>query len=225
MDHPSVIVIYRTILFYSILLVVFKLMGKREIGQLSLLDLIVSVMIAEIASLAIENLQRPIMEVFIGMALLGIMQYSTAFITMRYKKIRDFVEGKPSVIISHGIVNIDEMRRQRYTFDDLALQLRSNNICSVYEVEYAILESNGKLSSFKKGDSCYCPMAVITSGGINHHMLLLIDKDEAWVYKTLNEQGIRSPKDVYYASYDGQELKCVTRHSVELDKEKYLNKS
>ena len=221
MNDAYMLIVYRTILFYVILLIVFKMMGKREIGQLSLLDLIVSVMIAEIATLAIDQLERPIMEVVIGMSLLGVMQYSTAFLTMRNKRIRNFVEGKPSVIIANGIVNIDEMRRQRYTFDDLALQLRSNNIHSVFEVEYAILESNGQLSSFKKGESAYCPLAVITSGGINYHTLVNIERDETWVLEQLTLQNIKSVKDVYYASYDGTALKCVTRDSIDLNRCEY----
>ena len=221
MEPSYLIIIYRTVLFYIILIIVFKLMGKREIGQLSLLDLIISVMIAEVAALAIDNLERPIMEVVIGMALLGLMQYSTAFITMRHKKIRNFIEGKPSVIISKGIVNIDEMRNQRYTFDDLALQLRSNNISSLFDVEYAILESNGKLSSFKYGESKFYPLAIITSGGLNYHTLKLIDKTEEWVNQQLTEQGIQDVREVYYASYDGMGLKCITRKLIDIEHLRY----
>ena len=152
MDSNCYVVIYRTTLFYIILLIVFKLMGKREIGQLTLLDLVVSVLMAEIAAMAIDNLNRPIHEVLLAIGLLGALQFSSAFITLRFKKVREIIDGKPSILIHQGRIDLDEMRRQRYTFDDLMLQLRANNISSIFEVEYAILESNGQLSSFKRDD-------------------------------------------------------------------------
>ncbi|HAX73708.1 MAG TPA: DUF421 domain-containing protein [Firmicutes bacterium] len=220
MDPNCYIVIYRTILFYLVLLLVFKMMGKREIGQLTLLDLVVSVLMAEIAAMAIDTLSRPVHEVLIAIGLLGALQFSSAFLTMRFKKIREVVDGKPSIFIYKGIVNVDEMRRQRYTFDDLMLQLRANNISSIYEVEYAILESNGQLSSFKKGDCTYCPLPIITSGGLEKCNLKLINKSEEWVAKQLESQGISGVQAVYYAAYDGKSLKCITRKSLEEDEKK-----
>ena len=86
MDSNCYVVIYRTTLFYIILLIVFKLMGKREIGQLTLLDLVVSVLMAEIAAMAIDNLNRPIHEVLLAIGLLGALQFTSAFITLRFKK-------------------------------------------------------------------------------------------------------------------------------------------
>ena len=144
MDLNCYNVIYRTTLFYIVLLIVFKLMGKREIGQLTLLDLVVSVLMAEIAAMAIDNLERPIHEVLLAIGLLGILQFTSAFITLRYKKIREFVDGKPSILIHQGRINIHEMRKQRYTFDDLMLQLRANNISSVFEF---IATTDGSLST------------------------------------------------------------------------------
>ena len=95
-------------------------------------------------------MDRPVHEVLLAVGLLGTLQFTSAFITLRFKKIREIVDGKPSILIHQGKINLDEMRRQRYTFDDLMVQLRANNISSIFEVEYAILESNGQLSSFKR---------------------------------------------------------------------------
>ncbi|MBQ8993159.1 MAG: DUF421 domain-containing protein, partial [Turicibacter sp.] len=206
MDQNWYVVIYRTTMFYIVLLIVFKLMGKREIGQLTLLDLVVSVLMAEIAAMAIDNLDRPIHEVLIAVGLLGLLQFTSAYITLRFKKVREVVDGKPSILIHQGKIDINEMRRQRYTFDDLMLQLRANNISSIFEVEYAILESNGQLSSFKKSDIEYCPLPIITSGGIEKENLLKIQKTKEWVEEELEKQGIFEIKEVYYAAYDGKEL-------------------
>ena len=220
MDSNCYVVIYRTTLFYIILLIVFKLMGKREIGQLTLLDLVVSVLMAEIAAMAIDNLNRPIHEVLLAIGLLGALQFTSAFITLRFKKVREIIDGKPSILIHQGRIDLDEMRRQRYTFDDLMLQLRANNISSIFEVEYAILETNGQLSSFKKSDISYSPLPIITSGGIEKENLLKIAKDEQWIKSQLEKQGIFSEREVYYAAYDGKELRCLTRNSLNLKEKK-----
>lgn len=220
MDSNCYVVIYRTTLFYIILLIVFKLMGKREIGQLTLLDLVVSVLMAEIAAMAIDNLARPIHEVILAIGLLGFLQFTSAFITLRFKKIRELVDGKPSILIHQGRIDLDEMRKQRYTFDDLMLQLRANNISSIFEVEYAILESNGQLSSFKRKDISFCPLPIITSGGIEKENLIKIQKSKEWVEEELEKQGIFSIKEVYYAAYDGQQLRCLTRQSLNMKEKK-----
>ncbi|MGL4335435.1 MAG: DUF421 domain-containing protein [Turicibacter sp.] len=193
-------------------------MGKREIGQLTLLDLVVSVLMAEIAAMAIDTLNRPVHEVIIAIGLLGALQFGSAFITMRFKKIRELVDGKPSILIFNGMVDVNEMRKQRYTFDDLMLQLRANSISSIFDVEYAILESNGQLSSFKKGETNYCPLPIITSGGLELDNLKCINKTEDWVLEQLKGQGIESISDVYYAAFDGQKIKCITRQTINRDK-------
>lgn len=224
MDLNCYIVMYRTGLFYIVLLIVFKLMGKREIGQLTLLDLVVSVLMAEIAAMAVDNLNRPIHEVLLAIGLLGCLQFMSAFLTLRFKKVREIVDGKPSVLIHHGVVNLDEMRKQRYTFDDLMLQLRANNISSVFEVEYAILESNGQLSSFKKDEAVYDPLPIITSGGLEKASLARIRKNEEWLKAELEKQGIFSVREVYYAAYDGENLHCLTRRNLKINNEKTLPK-
>lgn len=223
MDPNCYIVVYRTTLFYIVLLIVFKLMGKREIGQLTLLDLVVSVLMAEIAAMAVDNLNRPIHEVLLAIGLLGGLQFLSAFVTLRFKKVREIVDGKPSILIHHGIVDLNEMRKQRYTFDDLMLQLRTNNISSVFEVEYAILEANGELSAFKMKEAAYNPLPIITSGGLEKENLILIQKTEEWVEQELESQGIFSIKEVYYAAYDGGHLKCLTRRNLDLNEKNVTN--
>ncbi|MDE5976965.1 MAG: DUF421 domain-containing protein [Turicibacter sp.] len=224
MDFRFYDVFYRTTLFYIILLIVFKLMGKREIGQLTLLDLVVSVLMAEIAAMAIDNLERSIYEVLLAIGLLGAFQFTSAFITLRYKKVREIIDGKPSVLIHQGRIDLAEMRRQRYTFDDLMLQLRANNISSVFEVEYAILESNGQLSSFKKSDVTYCPLPIITSGGLEKDNLAKIHRTREWVEEELDKQGVFRIEDVYYAAYDGKELRVLTRSSLNMKEKKHHSK-
>ncbi|MCA0755246.1 DUF421 domain-containing protein [Paenibacillus sp. N4] len=127
-----------------------RFMGKREIGKLSVFDLVISVMIAEIAVIVLEDADRKLWEGIMPMAVLLIVQVGIAYLTMKSRKLRLLFDGKPSVIIDKGKLNSDVMRKQRYNLDDLMLQLRENKIGAVSDVEFAVLETSGKLSVLEK---------------------------------------------------------------------------
>ncbi|WP_240941476.1 DUF421 domain-containing protein [Paenibacillus sp. HB172176] len=140
----------RTVIIYFVVFLIMRFMGKREIGKLSVLDLIISVMIAEIAVIVIEDVNRPMWDGIVPMVALLAIQVGSAFLTMTNRKMRLLFDGKPTVIIAKGKINKDMMRKQRYNLDDLMLQLRENKITSVADVEFAILETSGKLSVIPK---------------------------------------------------------------------------
>ncbi|WP_138753012.1 DUF421 domain-containing protein [Paenibacillus sinopodophylli] len=130
-----------------------RFMGKREIGKLSVFDLVISVMIAEIAVIVIEDMDRSMWSGIMPMVILLLIQVGSAFMTMKSRRLRLLFDGKPSVIIDKGKLNSDVMRKQRYNLDDLMLQLRENKISAVSDVEFAILETSGKLSVIPKEDT------------------------------------------------------------------------
>lgn len=140
----------RTVVIYFVVFLIMRLMGKREIGKLSVLDLVISVMVAEIAVIVIEDVNRPMMDGILPMAVLMVIQVGTAILSLHNRKLRLLFDGKPSVIIAKGKVDKEEMRKQRYNLDDLMLQLRENKLTSVADVEFAILETSGKLSIIPK---------------------------------------------------------------------------
>lgn len=140
----------RTVLIYFVVFLIMRFMGKREIGKLSVFDLVISVMIAEIAVIVIEDVERSMWEGILPMVVLLIIQVAIAFIALKNRKLRLWFDGKPSVIIAKGKLNRDVMRKQRYNLDDLLLQLRENKISTVADVEFAILETTGKLSVLEK---------------------------------------------------------------------------
>ena len=153
-------VLLRTIFFYFFILIMFRIMGKREIGQLGVVDLAVSVLIAELVAISIENVEDSIWLTILPIIALVILEITLAMINLKCKKFRNFFEGKPSVIINRGKINYKEMVKQRYTIDDLLLELRQKGIKNLERVEYALLEPNGKLSIFKTGAhliSVECP--------------------------------------------------------------------
>ncbi|PLT50360.1 DUF421 domain-containing protein [Bacillus amyloliquefaciens] len=195
------IITFRTIVLYFIILVIFRLMGKREIGELSILDLVVSIMIAEIAVLAIENVKDKLLHTIVPIVVLMIIQVSLAFISLKSQKIRQLLDGKPTIIIKQGKIDERAMRSQRYNFDDLLMQLRENNIDRISDVSYAILESSGKLSIVKKKNNKDMETSLIVDGVIQNEHLDRIGKDKHWLEKNLAKRGYRDLSVISFCTF------------------------
>ncbi|OKP68336.1 hypothetical protein A3844_05290 [Paenibacillus helianthi] len=142
--------IFLTVLMYIFIFLCMRIMGKREIGKLSVFDLTISIMIAEIAVFSIEDIERPIYDGLVPMATLVLIQILAAQLSLKSRKLRLLIDGKPSILISDGKLHRGEMRKQRYNIDDLMLQLRGQNIDSPADVEFAILETSGQLTVIEK---------------------------------------------------------------------------
>ncbi|ASA23707.1 DUF421 domain-containing protein [Paenibacillus donghaensis] len=142
--------IFLTVLMYFFIFLSMRIMGKREIGKLSVFDLTISIMIAEIAVFVIEDIERPIYDGVVPMATLVLIQVLVAEFSLKSRKLRLLMDGKPSILISDGKLHRSEMRKQRYNIDDLLLQLRGQNIDSPADVEFAILETSGQLTVIEK---------------------------------------------------------------------------
>lgn len=196
---------FRTFILYIIVLVVFRLMGKREVGELSLLDFAVYVLIAEVASLAIDNLEQPLMLAIFPIILLFIIQYLNALFILKNKKMRDVIDGDPSIVIRDGRIVEAEMRRQRYNLDDLFQQLREQGITSVQSIAYAFLEQSGKLSVFQKGKDPFV-LPLIVDGYVDEKHLTFIGKNRKWLEDMLRNEGVHSMDEVFYCCYENQKL-------------------
>ncbi|MBR3211086.1 MAG: DUF421 domain-containing protein [Bacilli bacterium] len=208
-----VVLSFRSVLFYVIVTVVYRIMGKREIGELSMIDFIVSMFIADLVVISIENYQESIFVSLVPIFLLVMLQIITSKLSLKSKSMRDLLDGKPSVIINKGKVNFQEMRRLRYNLDDLLSQLREDSVRSINEVDYAILEPNGRLSIFPKEKNSPYPMAVILNGVIEKDVLVEIHKTEEWLLKQLNHKQVLL-EDVFYAFYQNQELYLIENDKV-----------
>jgi uncharacterized membrane protein YcaP (DUF421 family) len=203
------IILFRTVLLYLLILLIFRLMGKREIGELSILDLVVYIMIAEMASLAIENTKDPLVDTLLPISVLVIIQITLAMLSLKSKKFRDIVDGKPTIIINDGKIDEKAMRSQRYNFDDLLLQLREKDVGDIADVEYAILEPSGTLSIFQKKqgeqegeqDSSSLALPLIIDGEVQEDNLGMIDKSSSWLLEQLKKQGYEDPGEISFCSY------------------------
>ena len=200
------LIFVRTFFFYFLILIVYRIMGKREIGQLGIIDLIVSILIAELVSISIENYDNNILMSIVPIFTLLLLQVSLAILSLKIPKFRIFLDGNPSVIIKDGKVNYNEMLKQKYNLDDLMTQLREKGYMTISDVSYAILETNGTLSIFpnnKKKNTL--PLPLVLDSKIQEKTLNLLGKDEKWLLKILNNKRI-DLKDIFYAFYKDNNL-------------------
>ena len=205
-------VFYRTIFFYILVIISYKIMGKREVGELSVFDLIVSMLISQLIAVSIENYKESILFVIIPLVTLVIMQVIISNISLKNNKFRNIIDGKQSIIIQNGKLNFNEMIKQRYNLDDLLLQLREKQIRSIEEVDYAILENNGKLSVFNKNDKDknVFPLPIILDGIIQEDNLNFINKNSDWINNILNKKRIKL-SDVFYSFYKKDQIFIIKK--------------
>lgn len=215
--------VFRTVLMYFLVFGVMRIMGKREIGELSIFDLVISIMIAEIAVFALEDIERPLYDGVIPMLTLLLIQIVIAMLSLRFRKLRLWFDGEPSVIIQNGQINRKEMKRQRYNLDDLMMQLRSQQIDSVADVEFAVLETSGQLSVIPKEKSGggggqpskkkdvdlsakikyeALPLPLIMDGKVNDENLRKIGKTRFWLKNQIQMKGLMDFKQVFFCSID-----------------------
>lgn len=203
MEEYSVI-IFRTIFLYILILLIFRIMGKKELGQLSMIDFVVTIMIAEMGVIAIENPDSPLLTNILPMLLLMVIQIILAFSTLKSKKLRDLIDGKPTIIINKGKIDEEAMKKHRYNFDDLLLQLRGKDIRNISDVEFAILETTGELSVLKKEKkkTGYMTVPLILDGIIQESGLDAIHQTNLWLRQQLRQRGYTELQKIAFCSYD-----------------------
>ncbi|GAA3408268.1 DUF421 domain-containing protein [Paenibacillus hodogayensis] len=212
-------IFWRTVFIYFVVFFVMRLMGKREIGKLSIFDIVISIMIAEIAAFVIDDPHMPLMEGVVPMVTLVLIQIGLAFLTLKSRTLRLWFEGHPSPLIENGRLNEAEMRKQRYTLDDLAMQLREQKVPNIADVEFAYLETSGKLSVVEKekregvgktgAAAGYpqiryegLPLSLILDGKVQDSNLEKIGKTRFWLKNQLQAQGVNDFKKVFFCSID-----------------------
>ena len=186
-------------------------MGKKEVGKLSIIDLIVSILIAELAAISIEEVERSILTSIVPIIVLVVVQVVVSFASLKSVKLRKIIDGNPTVIIKDGKLNFKEMTKLRYTLDDLIAQLREQGIKSIEEVNYAVLENNGKLSVFETSKDY--PLPIIIDGNIDYAVLKDMNKDERWINKILKDNNI-TLDNVFYAFYTNKKTYIIKKSEV-----------
>lgn len=211
-DNMYINMIIKTLLLYLFIILAYRIMGKKEIGQLSIIDLIVSILIAELAAISIEQSDSSILVSIIPITVLVVVEILFSYIGLKSPEIKKLIEGTPIVIIKDGKLNFEQMRKLRYSLDDLISQLREQSIKSIEEVNYAVLENNGKLSVFPK-ETEY-PLPIIIDGKIDEDVLKDMNKDEKWIKNILNKNKIEL-ENVFYAFYTKNKTYIIRKDELE----------
>lgn len=191
-------------------------MGKAELSKMDPFEMIILFMIAELAAIPIESLDIPLLNGAASIITLLFLQVTLSFLSTKSQKINTILNGKPSILIERGNINIKEMKAQRVTINDLMEQLRLKNFTSPADIEYAVLESNGDLSVIPKPDkapltpadmglqtsSKIMPMVLISDGVFYKNNLKVLGKEESYLKKELLKVKITDFKQVFLCFYD-----------------------
>ena len=140
----------RSIILYIIVLVVMRIMGKREIGQLQPFELAIAIMIADLASIPMTDIGIPISNGIIPILGLLVMHLVISILNMKSTKAREIICGKPSILIFRGKIDQKVLKKERFTINELEERLRDNNIFNIGDVEYAVLETSGQVTVIPK---------------------------------------------------------------------------
>lgn len=208
-------IILKSIFTYFIIMISLKFMGKREIGQLSLFDFSIILIIANIIVIGVENDEHPFYYYIVPIFILSIIQKVFAFLVMKFVGMRKVIDGQESIIIYDGKINLKEMKRLRYNMDDLILQLRLKNVYNFKSIRYAFLEANGQISVvYNEKKNSYVdeyPFPLIVSGKILKKNLKYANVDERWLINRLNNKGYDSNeiKSLMYVSKDNDDIYIV----------------
>ena len=219
--------VLRTAVMYLILLAVVRLMGKRQVGQMDPTELVVTMVIANLASIPLEETELPLMAGIVPIVTIFLAERGLSFVTLRSIRLRRLICGKPVILVENGRPLWRNLRRTRVTMDELMAHLRLKDVLDIRTVRYAILETNGSLSVFPYAQEApasareagvkvaekQLPVTVVQDGHIFREDLERLGKDEAWAVAALRDRKLR-PRDVLLMTVDEEgRIAVIPRHA------------
>ena len=210
------ITFFRAIFLYIVVLIVMRLMGKREIGQLQPFELAISIMIADLAATPMAETGIPITNGIMPILGLLVMHLIISMINIKSTKARQIICGKPSLLIFRGKIDQNVLKKERFTINELEERLRDNNIFNIGDVEYAILETSGQVTVIPKPNKRPTtpedfniepryegiPYDLVVDGKVEYENLKKIGKDYKWLQKQTEKFGIK-PEQALIVTIDG----------------------
>jgi len=207
------ILLIRTVILYFLTLAAIKVMGKRQLGELQPFELVVILIISDMASLGMQSNTTPLVNSIIPIVAICLLQVSLSLLNLKSEKARSIICGKPAIIIKNGVIDQQEMRKQRINLNDLTEQCRAQGYFDISTVDTAILETNGQLSIAPK--TCSRPLQVkdinkklpeellseliILDGHVNNNALRNFGYDEGWLEMQLQNNNIKNPTEIFIA--------------------------
>ena len=188
----------KCLVVYFVIIIALRIMGKREVGELSVFDIVIYLVMSELLAISITESHESILKSLVPIFTLAVLQIIISWILLKSKKVRDIFDGKSVILIHKGHINQDAMRKNRYNIDDLMSQIRSHDLCTPDEVAFAVLENNGQLSVLpKKSCKVKHPDPLISDGIINKKALKDLHRDSEWLKACMKEEGIQDIKDIF----------------------------
>lgn len=213
------ILVVRTLILYGIVIVAMRIMGKRQLGELQPSELVVAIMISDLASVPMQAIDIPLLTGIIPVLTLIVAEVMMSYLSLKSKKIRRFLSGEPSVVVYDGTVNEYELKKLRFNINDLLEELRLNGCHDISDVAVAVLETSGKLSVIPKDNARAVtvedlqlknvrrdglPCVIISDGTLNDGELVRAGKSIEWLKKELKKRGIDKLSSVFVASLDAE---------------------
>lgn len=203
----------RTIILYFTVVLTMRIMGKRQIGELQPFELVIAVMVSELASIPMQDTRVPLSHGVIPIITLLLLQALISTLELKSEFARIIFSGKPSIIINRGKIVIKELRSNRYNINDLLEELRLQGYYNIEDIEFAILETSGQLSIIPKtllkavtkqdlnikSSQDNLPITLILDGKINSNNLRLINKNKSWLLSQITKNNIPTPDKVFIA--------------------------
>ena len=220
MEQTEVIVLFtgliRTIILYILIIAGIRLMGKRQVGELEPSELVLSLIIADLASVPMQDYGIPLITGIIPILTLLSMTMILSVLTVKSVTFRTLLCGRPSIVIRNGMVDQREMARNRLTVDELLEELRNKGYTDLSAVKYAILETNGQLSVLPyaaqkpptarqlqvKTEESGLPLVVVSDGRLLEHNLKALGHNRMWLERRLKEQGCSDLEQVFLLLVD-----------------------
>lgn len=206
------IVFIRTTILYTLVVIVMRLMGKRQIAELQPYEFVITIMISDLAALPMQDIRLPLILGVIPILTLLLLKNLLSQLQLKSQTARKFIDGEPTILINKSKIVYNAIKRQQLNIDELMEQLRLEGYFDLSEIQYAILENNGELSilpSFTNNSNnqnsstgSMLPKILISDGKINKNSLTSIGKDKQWIENVLKNHNINNIKDVLIAMYD-----------------------
>ena len=211
------ITFFRSILIYIFVLIVMRLVGKREIGQLQPFELAIAIMIADLASIPMTDSGIPITNGIISILGLLLMHLVISFLNVKSIKAREIICGKPTILIYRGKIDEKALKKERFTINELEERLRGNNVYNLGDVEYAILETSGQVTVIQKPEKRNTipedfniipdyegiPYDLVVDGKIMEKNLQAIGKNYQWLKKQVEKFNMK-PEEALIVTYDAK---------------------
>ena len=202
-----IIVLIRTLVLFIIMFFTMKMMGKRYIAQLEPYEFVVSIMIAELATLPLEDTSIPLLYGAICILTILFIEFILSQLQLKNIPLRKFFGGTSIILIENGKFIKKNLEQEKLTINDILEELRSNGNYELEKIAFALLESNGKITVIPKdtnNQKVYLPTSIIIDGEIDKNGLKYINRNTDWLEKQLKKHKIKSTKDIFYAYTDSQ---------------------